>query len=405
MAASSPSGAVYLSLVGKVLKIHNAWSECEQEVKGVSGAQSKKCRSLDEQISTVKGWGLSPELLGTPSSAPATSPEPEPTDSFVFFRDFLPEARRTLVNAGFGAIPSLNPAAAYRLRDGQSIVEAYPNGRVHRQGQWSLAQTRAWLELPETERGWLAERLAEVDHEPMLDQPNWNKDVYAYLNVALQMGRLNGLTGDQVGRHLAVADSISGNPVGIIGENGWSVQPSPVFESQIWRAVVFARRQPDRLCAAIVQRSDASLSLAAHQLTPVGQWLAIGRDWETARTAPRTERLRIVAQVELAGCVQAAHWNEQGWRSIAIERGNQLDVVYDWLSQAALQGARRASLPETRPLEVVLRPPGNDDWAQRLLDQRTDGRVRFRRPILTEEEAGIDLATFVANVAGGNEDG
>jgi hypothetical protein len=50
--------AVYLSYVQGRLMRHATWAECEQEVKGRSGALYKKCKSAEEERETLEKWGI-----------------------------------------------------------------------------------------------------------------------------------------------------------------------------------------------------------------------------------------------------------------------------------------------------------------------------------------------------------
>jgi ribonuclease HI len=69
IAAARPAGQTYLSLLGRGgLMRHRTWPECQARVHGVPGARYKKCRSVDEEIATVRAWGLAPEdLLALPA--------------------------------------------------------------------------------------------------------------------------------------------------------------------------------------------------------------------------------------------------------------------------------------------------------------------------------------------------
>lgn len=57
---TSSKPTFYLSLVDGVLLKHQTWPECQNRVKGRSGAKFKKATSDDEAKSILKGWGLSP---------------------------------------------------------------------------------------------------------------------------------------------------------------------------------------------------------------------------------------------------------------------------------------------------------------------------------------------------------
>lgn len=64
IAAARPAGQTYLSLLGRAgLMRHRTWPECQARVHGVPGARYKKCRSVDEEIATVRAWGLTTEDL------------------------------------------------------------------------------------------------------------------------------------------------------------------------------------------------------------------------------------------------------------------------------------------------------------------------------------------------------
>lgn len=47
----------YLSLVGGVAARHRTWAECEQRVRGVSGARFKKALSADDERAILAAWG------------------------------------------------------------------------------------------------------------------------------------------------------------------------------------------------------------------------------------------------------------------------------------------------------------------------------------------------------------
>jgi ribonuclease HI len=49
--------AIYLSLVGHVVKRHATWKECEGRIKGVPGAKFKKCADEDEVKEVLARWG------------------------------------------------------------------------------------------------------------------------------------------------------------------------------------------------------------------------------------------------------------------------------------------------------------------------------------------------------------
>ncbi len=66
VAAVRPAGQTYLSLVRGQLKRHLTWDDCKQRVEGVSGARYKKCRTAQEELHTVRGWGIAPDLLRQP---------------------------------------------------------------------------------------------------------------------------------------------------------------------------------------------------------------------------------------------------------------------------------------------------------------------------------------------------
>lgn len=55
----------YLSLKNGVLERHKTWSECEQRVKGASGAKFKKVKSQAEEAEVLKGWGYAVSTHGT----------------------------------------------------------------------------------------------------------------------------------------------------------------------------------------------------------------------------------------------------------------------------------------------------------------------------------------------------
>jgi ribonuclease HI len=54
----------YLSVVDGVPMRHATWTECEQRVKGRSGARYKKAISAAEEATILRGWGVSLERPG-----------------------------------------------------------------------------------------------------------------------------------------------------------------------------------------------------------------------------------------------------------------------------------------------------------------------------------------------------
>jgi len=59
-----PSGpSHYLSLLGSTPARHTTWAECEQRVKGQSGARFKKVSSPEEERTVLTAWGIDPTKL------------------------------------------------------------------------------------------------------------------------------------------------------------------------------------------------------------------------------------------------------------------------------------------------------------------------------------------------------
>jgi ribonuclease HI len=54
----------YLSLVDGMPMCHATWAECEQRVKGRSGARFKKALNIGDEEAILREWGVSPERLG-----------------------------------------------------------------------------------------------------------------------------------------------------------------------------------------------------------------------------------------------------------------------------------------------------------------------------------------------------
>jgi ribonuclease HI len=55
----------YLSFVDGVPMRHSTWAECEQRVKGRSGARFKKATSAADERAILHGWGVNPAHPGT----------------------------------------------------------------------------------------------------------------------------------------------------------------------------------------------------------------------------------------------------------------------------------------------------------------------------------------------------
>jgi len=62
-----PAAYSYLSLVGGVPMRHGTWTECEQRVKGRSGARFKKAMSQSDEEKILSSWGLKAEDLSSGS--------------------------------------------------------------------------------------------------------------------------------------------------------------------------------------------------------------------------------------------------------------------------------------------------------------------------------------------------
>jgi ribonuclease HI len=57
--ANKPKAYSYLSVIDGVAMRHATWSECEQRVKGRSGARFKKATSAAEEQAILRDWGVS----------------------------------------------------------------------------------------------------------------------------------------------------------------------------------------------------------------------------------------------------------------------------------------------------------------------------------------------------------
>jgi ribonuclease HI len=64
-ASSTPKTAAYsyVSVVGGIPMRHTSWADCEQRVKGQSGARFKKAASADDERAILRGWGIDPGRL------------------------------------------------------------------------------------------------------------------------------------------------------------------------------------------------------------------------------------------------------------------------------------------------------------------------------------------------------
>ncbi len=61
--ASKAPAYSYLSVVGGEPRRHCTWAECEQRVKGISGARFKKSTSAADEQLILRGWGVDPSRL------------------------------------------------------------------------------------------------------------------------------------------------------------------------------------------------------------------------------------------------------------------------------------------------------------------------------------------------------
>jgi ribonuclease HI len=64
VSAAKPKAAYsYLSVVDGVPMRHFTWAECEQRVKGRSGARFKKATSAADEAAILSGWGIDPRRI------------------------------------------------------------------------------------------------------------------------------------------------------------------------------------------------------------------------------------------------------------------------------------------------------------------------------------------------------
>ncbi|MFP4498284.1 MAG: ribonuclease HI, partial [Vulcanimicrobiota bacterium] len=54
---------VYLSLIGRQLARHSSWDKCQARVNQISNAKYKACKTYEEEIATVREWGLPGKVL------------------------------------------------------------------------------------------------------------------------------------------------------------------------------------------------------------------------------------------------------------------------------------------------------------------------------------------------------
>ena len=63
MPAAKTAAHSYLSIVNGVPMRHSTWADCEQRVKGQSGARFKKTASAADESTILRGWGIDPDRL------------------------------------------------------------------------------------------------------------------------------------------------------------------------------------------------------------------------------------------------------------------------------------------------------------------------------------------------------
>jgi ribonuclease HI len=62
-ARSKATAYSYLSLVGQVPKRHRTWAECEQRVRGQTGAKFQKTLSAEDEAEILRKWGFDPKKV------------------------------------------------------------------------------------------------------------------------------------------------------------------------------------------------------------------------------------------------------------------------------------------------------------------------------------------------------
>lgn len=396
---SRPSGKTYLSLVNGQLARHTTWEECSARTNGVSGAKPKKCKSLDEEIAVVKGWGLSPDALRELTTTTTTN---QPTSSVphvhLLCREFLPVVSHLLAKAGFTRQDKAHSHSLFRMEHQKAIVEAYTNGKIQRQGEWAAADERVWQALPQVEDKWLTTQLAALNISTA-PQIAWNKEICGDLWRLLVTDRLPGWTAEQIGRYLFVRDVEGGPSKGILAPDQWRTPPKAPGEIALWEALTTAHRRPDRWCAARVQGQNGQLSIAVLPLTPAAQFMAKARHWRNGHKVAKEEQKRLLSQIKSRLLFFCERWTKETWHKQAQAQGNQLDFLYDWLAQTISANTSKLNIPLTRPLDLIMKPIGNEEWGHRLLSQRTNGRIHFCVPKLPEEIDAYQLAHFLARSA------
>ncbi|MEI6603509.1 MAG: ribonuclease HI [Clostridia bacterium] len=401
-----PHGTSYLSLVNGVLKRHATWEECKSRTNNVPGAKFKKCLSVEEEKETVKRWGLglddlkglnqSPQhdLLQKDNEGKETPDSYKPPQIFLPIT-FLEEVKNKCLEAGFLLENNNDPNAALRMHYNNALAVVYKNGRVQFQGTWKQTEQLTWNKIIDFEPLWIDKILQQAhDLSSSSTQPSWDECHIQYLRALIFNNRLPGWDAELIGRYLSICRSNNNQTAAVLGETEWRTSPSPEISAELWISLQEARKKPDRWCAARIQQSNKSLSLVVLPLTVAVQQLAQQWDWEIDGISPQEGEQVLKTINPHMPQVYHGSWPYEKWKTKADKMGNQLDFIYDWLRERVLEGSSRLGVSSTWPIELFIKASGNEDWARRLLEQRSDDRISYRQAWMSEETGGLGLASF-----------
>jgi hypothetical protein len=386
----------YLSLVEGQAARHRDWSSCKRRTDKKSLVKPpRKCSTLEEALAILAEWGLRqdlPPFWEASHEAGAASPSPVAESTVRWFPcRFLDNARRFLENAQFIPQPIKAPEV-FRVKRKRTTAIGYSTGTIQLQnGQPD--DLKEWEGLRAVEDAWLKAGLSSG----VSGNPCWDADLFRYFHSVVLGNRLRGWTGEPIGPCLLVRDVGNYRPAGVLSPEGWRRQPGEADLTRLWDALTEVRWQSgSRWCCAHHQDPELNLVVVAFPITPAARFLAQAWDWSAAEVRSE-DRARVSSRIqqELGICL-VKRWAQSAWREESLRLGNQLDVLANWISSTILFRDERPWELKHSPGEVIMKPSGNEDWSRRLIDQRSGGRLLFRRPLLGEERDCQEMAHFLA---------
>ena len=252
--------------------------------------------------------------------------------------------------------------------------------------------------LEKEEEKWLRALLDSATQRLTHFPFSWSPEIQEYLLIHLSTGSMREWYVEPIGHHLLIRETGTNRSVGVLSSHT-SQRFTPEDFDRISRALHDYRWQVgSRTCIGIHQDQQTNLVAVGIRLSPTVCSLASLWDWKAVGNAEAKEQQRIARQIRPLIELEYRYkrWEENEWRHAAIEVGNQVDVLLEWVRQVYTPKLTPLATTWASPLEVIGKLGGSQDCAFRLLEQRSAGMSKYRSPLLPEEYEVLAMARFLA---------